>query len=236
MGRKSTSPSNQTSGYAAAVLNERSGSNTANQTEGVHTPTHTPTQRASLDTQTTQTTPTLHKSGPVSHVPNGLGGHTTLVHRMTLNAETTQRALEGRAPNVNNVQENPHHPAGNIKFRGIERQKGTAIYIEQIAIDGQEENEEIGNMLKEYCASQNIRVMKYRVFRFRSCYDTVACRIIIPESQEHLALNPKSWPNHVSVRRWQNREQWLKEQERRGNNGSYRNDWATGNGHSDHYW
>ena len=72
--------------------------------------------------------------------------------------------------------------------------------------------------------------MKHRIFRFRSCYDTVACRIIIPDSQEHIALNPQAWPTDINVRRWQSPHQWAREKQIA--DGTYHNGWGGDRGYS----
>ena len=44
--------------------------------------------------------------------------------------------------------------------------------------------------------------MSCRVIRNRYVMDVANCKIFIPESQEYIALNPSSWPDDVSCRRW----------------------------------
>jgi hypothetical protein len=113
----------------------------------------------------------------------------------------------------------------------VKQEKGSALYVQNIGVE-EESDEDIGQMIKDYAREQGMRVMKYKVIRYRACYDTVGCRIIVPESQEHIALDPQSWPSEVTCRRWEYRESWYRKKENRYNNRyNHNND----NGYEDRY-
>ncbi len=201
---------------ASTVSSRGSDPTIANQTSPqVHTPFIN-------TTKTTQTSPgQRRRSASVTHIPNG-DGKTTVISKSPLNIDQAQQVLQGREPSLkertNTVQ--PSHQGRALK--GIHREKGTAIFVRQIAIDGTEEDYEIGQTIKDYCETKGIRVMQHRIFRFRTVCDTVSCRIIIPESQEHKALDPSTWPEMIEVRRWKSKEDWDKE---RPSYRKYGNNW-----------
>ncbi len=168
-------------------------------------------------TTTTQTSPrTTSRSGNVTHVQEG-DLSTTIMHKGPLTREVTDQVLQGKQ----NISQQRKYGSGNTQqirpvgryLRGVNREKGTAICITQIAIEGREEDDEIGQMIMSFCESKGLRVMKYRIFRYRSVYDTVGCRIIVPESQEHKALDPDIWPDKIVVRRWKSREEYDRERQ-----------------------
>ena len=95
------------------------------------------------------------------------------------------------------------------KLRGMKPEKGVALYLKNINI-GWETDEEIGNMVKDHAKRHAIRIMSYKVMRYRACNDVVGCRIFVPQSMEQLALDPKMWPSEIDCRRWENSEVWKK--------------------------
>ena len=155
-----------------------------------------------------------HMTAGVTHITHKDGQHTTLLHKgRNITSEAADKALAGRMlpPTPNERTRNPTQSTHGL--RGVRQERGSPFYLQQIAIDNDETDEEIGNMVKDHCKEKGIRVMKYRIFRYRAVYDTVGCRIIIPESQEHLALNPNTWPADVTCRRWKSAGTWIRERQ-----------------------
>ena len=175
----------------------------------------------------TRDTPPRQQSGGVSHIMNPDGSHTTILHKNTsLSNSQTVKALVGQSnPQSHGYQSYQQ----NSRLRGIRNEKGSALYIQQIEVND-ESNDDIGYMIKEHCSQHGVRVMKYRVFRFKACYDTVGCRIIVPESQEHIALDPKMWPADITCRRWKPHGDWSKERnaEREKRQKAQEDEWWSG--------
>jgi hypothetical protein len=89
------------------------------------------------------------------------------------------------------------------QLTGVQQERGTFLYLENIKVDD-ESFKQVGKMVKEYAITKGIRVMSNRVIKNRYCHDSVGCKVLVPESQEHIALNPDTWPSQVSCRRWEN--------------------------------
>ena len=100
--------------------------------------------------------------------------------------------------------------------------RNPALYVTGIAVDC-ESDEEIGEKVKEHLRLNCVRVMKFKVIRLRAVHDVVGCRIIVPQSQEHIPLNPEIWPDqYIKCRRWERAEEYHKNSKYT----SYNNDWA----------
>ena len=110
-----------------------------------------------------------------------------------------------KAPQSPNVQ--PLIKPSGHKLRGVKQEKGVALYLKNINIDG-DSDQEVGQMVKDHAMVNHIRIMWFRVIKYRACNDVVGCKIFVPESQEHLALDPSTWPSEISCRRWESQENW----------------------------
>ena len=182
-----------------------------------------------------------HRTGPTklySHIINQDGhGATTVLHKntSTLPENIAKQAIEGRHLKLaqhefqNQQQEQETHHHNNPQelarkpkrtLRGAKHEKASALYLQQIQIDGDEADEEIGYLVKSYAAEKGIRIMNFRLIRYKKTLDTVGMRISVPESQEHIALNPGTWPNEMKCRRWEPAGVWYKKYET--GNGEYR--------------
>ena len=174
-----------------------------------------------------------------SHVVSQDGkDHTTVIHRgRSLSKDMTAQVMEGKQPRFDHLHSAQPSSTGQASqnfqpykqntyrrpLRGVKQEKGSALYLQNIGVED-ESDEDIGQMIKEYVREKGMRIMKYKVIRYRACYDTVGCRIIVPESQEHMALDPQSWPSEVKCRRWESPESWYKNKPNRYNGGHYDND------------
>ena len=152
---------------------------------------------------------------------------------------------DGRQPDLPLYQKRPTSPTSRSTqlhgyqrpdrarvqgLRGLRQEPGAALYITGIAVDN-ESDEEIGEMVKEYLRQNGVCVMKYKVIRLRAVYDVVGCRIIVPQSQEHVPLNPDIWPDqYVKCRRWERAEVY----HRNNKNSDYENDWANNTDYTGH--
>ncbi len=75
-------------------------------------------------------------------------------------------------------------------------------------IDSSETDKDIGQMIKNHCAAKRIILMYFKVIRYRAVKDIVGCKIVIPQNQEYVTLDPSSWPDKITVRRWESNEKW----------------------------
>ena len=172
------------------------------------------------------------------------GERVTVIHRGgSLAKEIAEQVLAGKQPtggmnwpnlpnpkksigdvhgaNINgghgtDTRRQPKEKAGSKQtreLRGMKQERGSTLYVKNIAVED-ETDEEIGQMVKEHCKEHGIRVTYYRVMRYRAASDVVGCRIVVPQSQEHLALSPHIWPANVEVRRWEAPAVWYKKNER----------------------
>ena len=66
--------------------------------------------------------------------------------------------------------------------------------------------------------------MGHHVIRTKRYPYIVGCKIFIPESQEYLALNPETWPDNVTCRKWE--PAWKRNQGYSGGFGS--DEWGQG--------
>ena len=64
-------------------------------------------------------------------------------------------------------------------------------------------DEDVTRNIKEHAKSKGLRIMSQKVIRNRYVEDVVGCKIIIPMSQEHLALTPGFWPDGIECRHWE---------------------------------
>ncbi len=46
------------------------------------------------------------------------------------------------------------------------------------------------------------------MIRYRAVKDIVGCKIVVPQNQEYIALDPYTWPAIISVRKWETNEKW----------------------------
>ena len=135
----------------------------------------------------------------VTHITEKNGDHTTYLHKLGTSQSKHIEAyhLESR--------EQPKSNNGGSKtpsrFRGVRQEKGTMLYLEGIQVE-YESDEEIKAMIKAHARENGLRVMFCRIIHHRMFHDSVSCKLLIPESQEHLALSSSFWPEDVRCRRW----------------------------------
>ncbi len=77
------------------------------------------------------------------------------------------------------------------------------MYIEGKQVEN-ETNTDIENGIRQHAKDKNFRIMGIWIIRHCMFHDTVSCKILIPESQQWIALSPSTWPDHVSCRPWSN--------------------------------
>ena len=82
------------------------------------------------------------------------------------------------------------------------------VYIKNIEVDEEETDESIGHMVRDHCKANGIRVMQWKVIRFKTVHDVVGCRILVPISEERKTMNSQIWPKELEVRLWENFETW----------------------------
>ena len=111
-------------------------------------------------------------------------------------------------------QQRSNGPAGGQgqrkqQLRGSKREKSMAMYLSGIAVED-ETDEEIVKIVKDHARDQGIRIMGHSVIRTRRYPYVVGCKILMPETQEYLALTPQTWPADVECRKWetQSRRRW----------------------------
>ena len=75
------------------------------------------------------------------------------------------------------------------------------LYLQNICVDN-ETDEDIAYMVRDHAKQHGIRIMMHRVIRNRSYQDMVGVQILVPESQQHLALAPSTWPDELKCRLW----------------------------------
>ena len=159
----------------------------------------------------------------------------TVLHKSrSLPSDVVSQVKEGRQPDL------PHHHSTSPRsstptlhgyqrhvtrtsqpgLRGQRQEQGSALYVSGIAVDN-ESDDEVGEMVKDHLRQSGVRVMKFKIIRLRAVHDVVGCRIIVPQSQEHIPLNPDIWPDqYVKCRRGERAETYYKNR----NNG-YENEW-----------
>ena len=129
----------------------------------------------------------IPKGGPLSQ-------HSIPHNDRRPSSHNNEKQIPDRTPNFSGRQ--------SRGLRGVRQEKGSSIYIRSIQVED-ESDEEIGQMVREHCKQYGIRVMNYRIIRYKAVSDVLGCRITVPQSQEHLALEPSNWPEAVEVRRWE---------------------------------
>ena len=116
---------------------------------------------------------------------------TSILHDTT----GTQIRHEGR----NNDGPLPHPYS---RLHGATTEQGSHIYLHNILVED-ENDEEIFSMIREYAKDNNLRIMSHKVIRNKYTYDVVGCKIVVPASQEKVALNASFWPSNIESRRWE---------------------------------
>ncbi len=131
------------------------------------------------------------------------GDVTTVLHKTpTLSANAAQQATTGRQPGQQPARRRP-------VLRGVTQQKGIAVYVTGIQVTD-DTDEEIGQMIRDHLKPNDIRVINYRVIRYKRYTDTVGCRIIVPESLQHKVLDPNIWPEDIKCHRWESPTEFYK--------------------------
>ncbi len=77
------------------------------------------------------------------------------------------------------------------------------MYLSGILLEGDETDEEVVQIVKEHAWNKGIRLMGHRVVRTKIYPYVVGCKIMLPESQEYIALTPDTWPSDVVCRKWE---------------------------------
>jgi hypothetical protein len=88
------------------------------------------------------------------------------------------------------------------RLRGIKQEQGSHMYLQNIMVDD-DSDEDIFNMIRVHARQNNLRIMSHKVIRNKYVWDVVGCKIVVPTSQEHMALNPGFWPCDILCRRWE---------------------------------
>ena len=81
------------------------------------------------------------------------------------------------------------------------------MYVSGIEVDD-EMDEEIVRMIRDHARDKNIRIMGHTVIRTKRYPYVVGCKILIPESEEYLALTPDIWGDMVECRKWEPQRSW----------------------------
>ena len=76
------------------------------------------------------------------------------------------------------------------------------MYLQNIMVED-ESDEDIFNMIRAHARFNHLRIMSHKVIRNKYVWDVVGCKIVVPASQEHVALNPGFWPCDIVCRRWE---------------------------------
>ena len=172
--------------------------------------------------------------GKATTVEGADGQKMTVIHRgSSLTKDIVEQVLLGKQPqsSLYNAPPMMTHQSSNVAprylvgkqnqtasrsmrggLRGVKSEKGTPIYVKNIAVDG-ESDYEIASVVQDHCKEIGLRVMSHRIIKYRGVYDVVGCRIVVPQSQEYMALDYKNWPDEVEVRRWESPDVWYRKQE-----------------------
>lgn len=97
---------------------------------------------------------------------------------------------------------NQHKQGRTFMLQGRKQERGSFLYLQNIYVEN-ETNAVIARSLMDYAKDRGVRIMATRVMRNRLCHDVLGCRILVPESQEYLALDTAMWPENVLCRRWE---------------------------------
>ena len=92
------------------------------------------------------------------------------------------------------------------------------MYLSGIEVEESDKNEDVIQNVKGHAWDKGIRIMGQHVIRTKRYPFVVGCKILIPQSQQYLALAPDTWPEEVTCREWE--PAW----KRAANNG-YNNDY-----------
>ncbi len=89
---------------------------------------------------------------------------------------------------------------------GAVKEKGTHLYVENIEVHQDQTYSDVCSNLRAYAKDTvGIRTMAIKIIRNRYCDDVVGAKILVPETQEYIALDPQVWPENVVCRRWEDR-------------------------------
>ncbi len=149
---------------------------------------HTPSEQKSL-------TP-VARSAMVSTVMEDNGTRTTYLHKAGTPGSLPIEQ-QRRNQRVNS------QPRNKRILRGATKEKGLNMYLSGILLEGDETDEEVVQIVKEHAWNKGIRLMGHRVVRTKRYPYVVGCKIVLPESQEYIALTPDTWPSDVVCRKWE---------------------------------
>ncbi|CAH1785746.1 unnamed protein product, partial [Owenia fusiformis] len=87
-------------------------------------------------------------------------------------------------------------------LRGITAVKHVTLYVENIAKDGCETDNDIVLQLKDHALTQGININKCWVVSNKYSNTRVGCKITVPVFSVVKALDSNSWPDPICCRRW----------------------------------
>ena len=128
-----------------------------------------------------------------------------------------QQPTYSHAPVHANQSQSNAIPANTSQLRGIKQEPGSHLYLESIEVED-ENDDEIICMIRNHAKMKGLRLMSYQVIRNKYAWDTVGCKIVVPQSLEHLALSPGFWTSDIKCRRW------MKERPRQRSDNGYRSE------------
>ncbi len=138
------------------------------------------------------------RSAMVTTVRGENGAATTYLHRA---GTTGSLPLEQHRKDQRNQRLN--NPTNKRQLFGARKEKHVNMYLSGIMIEGDETDEDIVQIVKEHLWDKGIRLMGHRVVRTKRYPYVVGCKIMVPESQEYIALNPHTWPSDIVCRKWE---------------------------------
>ena len=124
------------------------------------------------------------------------------------------------------------HTKQNGSLRGVKHEQGDRLYLRNISITRDDEENDIISKIRIYAANRGIRIMSANVVCNRFVEDVVGCKITVPASQSEEVLITGFWPEDIECRHWKTRTSFNKSGD--GNARNYRNHRDGYGSHSEH--
>ncbi|CAH1792501.1 unnamed protein product, partial [Owenia fusiformis] len=117
-----------------------------------------------------------------------------------------------RPPTNNNTKSSdkdiPVPKRSSRSLRGVQREKGITLYVENIEKDDSDSDDDIKQQVIQQAKHHNIRIMQCYVIHNRVSQYSVGYKIVVPLSCGQRAQLQSTWPAPIKCREWVSKRKW----------------------------
>ena len=109
-------------------------------------------------------------------------------------------ARDKYADNAKHTSDTQHRRG--LKLRGAQREPTTQVYVRNIEISDNDNDETISHGIRNYCSEGDVKVMRVHVVYNKYNDYVVGCRLTVPMSNKERIIRDTFWPTNVVCREW----------------------------------